>query len=304
MYTNVINYAQEWKRELIEFIMQDTISAEHIVSNVNWLTAQTFNFTILSTSGYQNHVRTGGWNAGAVTQTNVPYTVSHDRDIEFLVDKADVDESNLTASARNVTNVFMIQNQNPETDAYFFSTVASTSGATVTTETDTDADNIVDRLKRDIKPLRRYGVANIRGYLSTDEMELLEKSTDFNRDIQIDKVASGNGDSLETRVTYLDGVKLIEVLDTDRFYTAFSYTEGFAPTTSAKEINHLFCTLSHTVTVPKIASIYFFAPGQHTKGDGYLYQNRAFWDTFTFPNAKTGTVDSITVSVGALAPSA
>ena len=305
-YVNVINYAQEWKRELIDFIMQDTISAEHITSNVNWLTAETFNFTILSTSGYQDHVRTGGWNAGKITQTNVPYTVSHDRDIEFLVDKADVDESNLTASAKNVTNVFMIENQNPETDAYFFSTVASTSGAVTTTETDTAVGTILARLKRDILPIRKYGARNIRGYLSSAEMDLLEQSSDFTRNIEIDKVMSGEGDKLETRVTYLDGVKLIEVYDADRFYTAFTYDDaagGFQATVGGKVINHLFCTLSHTVTVPKIASIYFFAPGGHTKGDGFLYQNRSYWDTFSFPNAKTATVDSITVSVGAAVPS-
>ena len=47
--------------------------------------------------------------------------------------------------------------------------------------------------------------------------------------------------------------------------------------------------------MPKIASIYNFAPGTHTEGDGYLYQNRAFSDVFTFPNGKDGKIDSIYV---------
>ena len=52
----------------------------------------------MSVSGYKNHARTGGWNAGTITQTDKVFTVTHDRDIEFLVDKADVDETARTAA--------------------------------------------------------------------------------------------------------------------------------------------------------------------------------------------------------------
>ena len=50
-------------------------------------------------------------------------------------------------------------------------------------------------------------------------------------------------------------------------------------------------------TVPKISSIYFFEPGAHTKGDGYLYQNRSLSDTFVLPNGLDGKIDSIFVDV-------
>ena len=52
-----------------------------------------------------------------------------------------------------------------------------------------------------------------------------------------------------------------------------------------------------TKMVSKIESIYFFAPGEHTQGDGYLYQNRAHYDTFVFPNGKDGNIDSVAVDV-------
>ena len=51
------------------------------------------------------------------------------------------------------------------------------------------------------------------------------------------------------------------------------------------------------MTVPKISSIYFFAPGSHTEGDGWLYQNRSLSDTFVFPNGKDGKIDSIYADV-------
>ena len=45
--------------------------------------------------------------------------------------------------------------------------------------------------------------------------------------------------------------------------------------------------------VPKISSIYYFNPGAHTAGDGYLYQNRALSDVFVFPNGKDNKIDSV-----------
>ena len=52
-------------------------------------------------------------------------------------------------------------------------------------------------------------------------------------------------------------------------------------------------TTAPPASLPKISSIYYFAPGAHTKGDGWLYQNRALSDVFTFPNGKDGNIDSV-----------
>lgn len=85
-----LNYAEQWSPELLEILIQGTLTSPFIVSNVKWVGARTFHFTQMSVSGYKNHSRNGGWNRGKYTQTDVPYTVEHDRDIAFLVDKADV----------------------------------------------------------------------------------------------------------------------------------------------------------------------------------------------------------------------
>lgn len=95
---NVINHAEVWQPELLEIINQNALCSPFITTNVRWLDAKTFHFTSMSTSGFKSHDRNGGWNRGTFKQTDHPYTVTHDRDIEFLVDKADVDESNATAS--------------------------------------------------------------------------------------------------------------------------------------------------------------------------------------------------------------
>ena len=38
--------------------------------------------------------------------SDVPFTCEHDRDIKFIVDKADVDETNATAKVENISKVF------------------------------------------------------------------------------------------------------------------------------------------------------------------------------------------------------
>ena len=122
---NTLNYAEAWSPELIEVLVQNTITSPFITQNVKWLDAKTFHFTQMSTTGYKNHSRNGGWNRGSVVQTDVPYTLTHDRDVEFLIDVADVDESAQTASIQNISRVFEQTQVAPEADALFFSKVAT-----------------------------------------------------------------------------------------------------------------------------------------------------------------------------------
>lgn len=125
-----LNYAEQWSSELLEILMQGTLTSPFVTSNVRWLDAKTFHFTQMSTSGYKNHSREGGWNKGTYAQKDVPYTLTHDRDIEFMVDKADVDETNATASIQNISRVFEQTWVAPETDALFFSKVAQAAQET------------------------------------------------------------------------------------------------------------------------------------------------------------------------------
>lgn len=101
-------------------------------------------------------------------------------------------------------------------------------------------------------------------------------------------------------MTEIDGVPVMEVIDDEVFYDAFKFdgeNGGFEPAAGAHKINCLIATPLTTKLVPKISSIYYFNPGSHTEGDGYLYQERELSDVFTFPNGKDGKVDSVFVDV-------
>lgn len=72
-----LNYAEQWSPELLEILMQGTLTSPFVTSNVRWLDAKTFHFTQMSTSGYKNHNRKGGWNTGTYDQKDLPYTLTH-----------------------------------------------------------------------------------------------------------------------------------------------------------------------------------------------------------------------------------
>lgn len=345
-----LNYAEVWNPELVEIRIQETLSSPFITQNVRWLDAKTFHFTQMSTSGYKSHTRNGGWNTGKYVQTDTPFTLTHDRDVQFLIDKADVDETNATASIKNISETFERTQAAPETDALFFSRVAARAQALEGYHSETAADsytksNVFDKLKGFLAAgkLRRYKAnGSLIMYVTSAVMDLLEKSDKFTRTISMTEIAEG-GLGLRTRVTDIDGVPIMEVIDDERFYDRFNFDPddgGFEPCAASyvktadteivsgkdyytesggsytkvsgtpsksaldtyyekaagsHKINVLIATPETTKIVPKIASIYNFAPGTHTEGDGYLYQNRAFSDVFTFPNGKDGKIDSIYV---------
>lgn len=314
-----LNYAEQWSPELLEILMQGTLTSPFVTSNVRWLDAKTFHFTQMSTSGYKNHSREGGWNKGTYAQTDVPYTLTHDRDVEFMVDKADVDETNATASIQNISRVFEQTWVVPETDALFFSKVAQAAQKTEGYHGSTAASaytkaKVFGMLKAILAKgkLRRYKAnGSLIMYVTSQIMDALEQSTEFTRKIEMTQIAEG-GMGIETRVTEIDGVPIMEVIDDERFYDAFDWEPeggGFAPlkkveaasgveaVTGAHKINVLVACGQTCKTVPKINSIYYFEPGGHTKGDGYLYQNRSFSDVFVFPNGRDGKIDSIYVDV-------
>ena len=295
---NLVNYAQEWKTELLPIIMDGSYLSPFIVSNVEWLDHKTFNFTRMATSGYKPHSLLGGWNRGSVKQYNHPYTVEHDRDVEFFIDKREMDESKRTMTISNTNSVFTETQMTPEIDAQGFSRFASYAISAglddqfdVTTYT---SDNVLVRLKGMIGKVRRYRNKGLVGYIAPEIVDALSLCKEFTRTIDvISLVDSASGKAVETRITSLDGVYLVEVLDQDRFYTEFDFTDEFVPGIGAFKINALFLTPQTSSIVPKIESIYVFNPGEHSQGDGGLYQNRAHWDSFNFPNGKDGAYDSI-----------
>lgn len=280
-----INYVTKREKEFDQKLMQGALTNILETPRVNWLGAKSFEIPTVSVSGYKSHTRSKGYNAGTVSNDKKVYTLNFDRDIEFFVDIADVDETNQELSMANITGTFITEHATPELDAYRFSKLATTAitATQFKAEDDYSETNVYSRLKAAILPIRKYGAGNIVIYVSSEIMDFLERSKDFTRSI-----ATTSPQGIDTRVTSLDGVQLIEVWDDERFKTQFEFTDGFAKASSGKDINFLIVAKPAVIAKAKFNSIYLFAPGQHTEGDGYLYQNRMYHDLFVLENKKDG----------------
>ena len=304
----VINYAEQWSDELLQIIDDGAYSSPFLTPNerVKWLGAKTFHFTKMDVSGFKPHSRDGGYNRGSIVQEDKEFTLEHDRDIEFFVDVADVDESKQTANLQNVSRVFTQKHSAPETDARFFERVAKAAIADGYYETMTGftADNTYSRLVKMFqrKELKKYrAMGGLIAYVSGEIMDNLENSTEVKKSLDIKTTSINEKQGIETRIAFINGVTIIEVVDDTRFYTSFDYSDGFVG--NGSKINVCIAHPSMVKTVVKFNNIKLFANGTHTEGDGDLYQRRDLWDTFVFPNGLDGKCDAVYVNIESNVPS-
>ncbi|EAE4077849.1 hypothetical protein HZF26_002084 [Listeria monocytogenes] len=285
-----INYVDKYGKELDQKLVFGTYTNELETPNLLWLDAKTFKLQTISTTGLKPHTRNKGYNEGSASNTNTPYTITFDRDVEFFVDVMDVDETGQALTAANVTKEFNAEHAAPEVDAYRFSklaTAAKTNGHSAD-EAITE-ENVFRTLKAAIRKVKKYGTQNLVMYVSVDVMAALELSKDFTRTISNQNIGPS---SLETRITGIDGVKLVEVEAEDRFYDTFDFTDGYKPAAGAKKLNYLLINKGSVIGGTKHASIYLHAPGSVGQGDGWLYQYRVYHDIFVKEQQKDGVIAS------------
>lgn len=249
---------------------------------------KSFTLTTISTSGLQKHSRSKGFNSGTYENDKEVYTMGQDRDVEFYVDTQDVDETNQDLAVSNISKVFIEEHVQPEIDAYRFSKLATDAGHS--TEETLTVDNVYTQLKAALLPIRKYGAQNIIGFVSSEVMDFLERSKEFTRSITNQNVGTT---ALESRVTSIDGVQLVEVWDDTRFKTAYDFSDGYEPAADAKDINFILVAKQAVIPIVKENAVFLFAPGEHTEGDGYLYQNRLYHDMFIKKQQKDGVSVSL-----------
>ena len=305
---NKMNYAEQWSDELLQIIDDGAYSSPFLTpaERVKWTGAKTFHFTRMDVSGFKNHSRDGGYNRGSVIEEDKDFTLEHDRDVEFFVDAADIDETKQTANIQNVSRVFTQRHSAPETDARFFERVAKAAIADGFYETMTGftAANTYSRLVKMFqrKELKKYrAMGGLIAYVSGEIMDYLESSTEITKTLDIKTQSINEKQGIETRIATINGVTIIEVVDDTRFNTSFDYSDGFVG--NGSKINVCIAHPSMVKTVNKISSIKFWANGTHTEGDGDLYQRREYWDTFVFPNGLDGKCDAVYVNIESNVPS-
>jgi hypothetical protein len=276
---NNVNYATIFESQLAQKYSRELLTGGLTTPNVNFLGGNTIKIPFLSLRGYKNHSRDGGFNRQAVNNVNLTRVLSHDRDVEFFVDSMDVDETNQVLAAVNLTNIFESEHAIPEIDAYRISKIFQdfrASGGMVDSRALTRQnileifDGYMQRMDEEEVPQEGRIL-----FVTPAVNKLLSQSAELNRIMNVidDKA------KIKRSVRMLDEVQVV-VVPTSRMKTAYDFSDGFAPTGSAEQINMMLVHPASVIAVSKHSYIKLWAPGTHTVGDGYLYQNRQYGDLF------------------------
>lgn len=300
---NTINYADQFSQFLVQKYEAEMRSYGLTQSNpqVQWLNAKTIKLPVITLSGYKDHTRSIGFNAGNLTNTWEAKTLAFDRDVEFFVDAMDVDETNMVASVANIQTVFEREQAIPETDAYRFSKLFSdfvTKGGTVNTTTLTTA-NFLDWFDTAMETMDDAGVPEEGRllYLTPAMFKIAKNAQGLTRYMTVNGMADG---AVNRKIWDLDDVEIVKVPKA-RMKTQYDFTDGFTPSTKAGQINAIAVHPDSVVARERYAYIKMFAPGTDSRtGDGYIYQNRKYGDLFVLAqrldgiaiNATTATVSS------------
>lgn len=288
--SNTINYAEQFSQFLVQKYEAENRSYGLTQSNpqVQWLDAKTIKLPVITLSGYKNHSRSMGFNAGDLSNTWEAKTLSFDRDVEFYVDAMDVDETNLVASVANIQTVFEEEQAIPEADAYRFSKLYTdfvrfhgvVDGTALTTA------NILNWFDTQMAAMDDAGVPEEGRilYATPATHKLLKEADGMTRFMQVNP-----NTGVVNRTMYdLDDVELVKV-PSARFKTAYNFDDGFVPAASAKQINAILVHPSAVVARERYSYIKMFAPGTDSRtGDGYIYQNRKYQDLFVLEQRVAG----------------
>lgn len=235
----------------------------------------------LTVSGYKDHTRAAGYNAGNYSNEFETKTLDHDRDIEFVIDPMDVDETNQIVSIANVQVRFEKKQAIPELDCYTFSKLYSEAarvGATIKNTAITPA-NILSDFDDNCEAFEDAGVPLSRCilYCTAAYKKALKNAEGIQRTLEV----SGGAKGLDRRIHTLDDLKEIKVVPVERFKTAYDFTEGYAADATGKQINYILVDPEAQVSRVKYAYINTYTPGHDSRvADNYMYQNRRYNGTF------------------------
>lgn len=283
---NTVNYATRFEQELKQKYTRELLSADLTTQNVVFTGANKIKIPFVTVSGYKDHSRNGGFNRGTVENQFMEKTLEFDRDIEFLVDEMDVDETNQALSAANITNTFVTEKEIPETDAYRFSKLYNEFtglGNTASTETLTTAtvldmfDTLMEEMDEDEVPEDgRLLYVTPHMYTLVKQAEKIVRNLDVTRDAVVNR-----------HIRSLDDVK-IKRIPSGRMKTAYDFTEGYVPATTAKQMNMILVHPKSVIAADKHSYIRLWPEGSHTQGDGYLFQKRKYGDLFVIDTRVDG----------------
>lgn len=213
-------------------------------------------------------------------------TLSHQRCWSTLVHPQDVDQTDYSATIRNITRVFNDEQKFPEMDAYAVSAIYdqwTDGGKTATRETLTSSNvlSVFDKLMEDMSEAR-VPVAGRILYVTPAVMNLLKNVSAISRSFDVLK----SDGQINRCVAMLDGVQVIEV-PSALMKTAYDFTSGWEVDDDAEQISML---LIHPESVITPVSYQFarLDPPSAVTGGKYVYYEESFEDVFVLAQRLDG----------------
>lgn len=277
---NTINYAEKFEADLEQKFNRELTSSDLDTNSARFVNAKTVKIPRMTLQGFGDHGRNGGWNRRDLTNDYETKTLSHDRDVEFFIDTEDVDETNRATSAANITNTFATEEEIPELDKYRYSKIYDEWVTRLGNAPDTtvlDVNNVLtifDALMEKMDEAEVPMEGRIM-YATPTVNSLLKSAAQIQREFMVQN-ATG---AVNRKVRSLDEVKIV-VVPSIRMKSAYDFTIGAEPAVGAKQINMMIVHPRAVIAPVKRSVIYLHAPGEHTQGDGWLYQNRKYTDLF------------------------
>lgn len=278
-----LQYADIFSNILIELYGQSQVSVDLYNSNsdIQIVNGKNLKIPKLSVSGYKDHTRGSlGFNTGSYSNEYETKTLDHDRDIEFVIDPVDVDETNLVVTIANIQKRFETTQAIPEADCYTFSKLYSEAkrvGAKVKTTALTTA-NVLSDFDDNLEAMTDAGVPLDRVilYCTPAYLKLLKNAEGIQRTIEV-----SGAKGIDRRVHSIDDIGMIKEVPSARFKSKYNFTSGCTADVSAVQMDYMLIDPECQVSRNKYSFITVFEPGTDSRtADNYLYQNRKLNGTF------------------------
>lgn len=284
---NVLAYAEIWQQALDQQMLEVATTAwmEANASQVRYNGGSKVRIPKMSLEGLGSYSRSAGFPDGAATLEWEERTLTMDRGKEFNLDSMDYDETGFVAAAPTILSEFQRTKVVPEVDAYRYSKIFALSNAQLRTESYTPAvGTVYSQIKGNIKSIQDVigETDDLVIAISYDAAEALDKSTEFNRAVQLMDFSIGG---ISTKVRSIDGIPLIRV-PSARFKSAytFSATNGFSAAATAMNLNWIITSRSALIAVVKTDKVRIFEPGTNQEMDAWKVQYRKYHDLWIMDN--------------------
>lgn len=277
IYDYATTFTQLLQQKYAKELCSDALAQSNL--GVKFINAQTIKLPRMAVTGYKDHTRTPGFNAGTLSNDWEAKKLEHDRDVEFWIDPMDIDETNLTLSVANIQNTFEIEQAIPEKDSYRYSKLHAEmtrlSGRIDTTVI--TASNFLEAFDEEMSIMDEAGVPEEGRmlYVTPSMYKIIKEAEGIQRVMSVTTPSTIN-----RNVHSLDNVT-IKMVPAARMKTKYDFTEGCTAAEDAKQINWILIHTSCVVCRDKYSYIKLFTPGTDSRtADGYLYQNRNYGDLF------------------------